>query len=287
MGRRVPSSVGYEKVRAKKEVIVSAGPVGSPKLLQLSGIGPRGVLRRAGIPLLHQLPVGKRVRSRVIGTVVSAYTNTVPDNNPTKVLSESERQKFIDGQGGLLGKTIVAVNGRFKHEFLLEMTNTFPTSGGVLEGVGVPLILSGCLGQPKAAGKIMVTGSNPFAPPNLELQYLGGNGEAARMAVCMKKLRDIHNNLPLSLAAVETRPGPGVEINEDAVRNLAVTAYHMVGGCSVGKVVDSDFKVKGINGVRVVDSSVIPQMPRQAGPMASVYMLAEHAASLIQAHARC
>lgn len=267
------NSAGRKTLNAARGVILSAGPIGSAQVLMQSGVGPG---------LAHPLPVGQGVSSRVVATVVSAYQGipTVADNVKAAVRSAAERANFLAGRGGLLGRAISAINGRFGKEFYFLTTNSFDLDDP--NAANLPLLLSGCLGAASPIGSITLSGSNPLAKPTLNLKYLGGAGDAVRLAVCLRKLREVHQQLDPSLAAAEVRPGPAVPvINEQAVRENARVAFHIVGSNSVGKVVDGQFRVKGLDGIRVVDSSVIPRLPRQAGPMSSVYMLGELASSLI------
>eukprot|EP00892_Ulva_mutabilis_P012581 jgi/Ulvmu1/9696/UM055_0034.1 len=270
-------------LRARREVISCAGPYGSPNLLQLSGIGPDAFLSRAGVPQVVDLPVGASVQGRPVGRIVDVYTSVplAPENNPHLVFSDRARRTFNSGIGGVLGVTITAINGVLIEEQGLIAGSTATPS----DVIGQPLFLLTCLLNPTTRGTLRLAAdaaTDPLAPPDVNLNLLGTAGETADMQRCLTRLGRVNDEVREKgeLGLVSVDPGPA-GIDQGYLERTTTNSYHFVGGCAAGTVVDGRFRVRSVRGLRVVDASVIPEIPRYAGIMASVYALAEHAAGLV------
>lgn len=259
-------------IKASKEVLVSAGPFGSPKLLQLSGIGPRRLLKQLGIKLRVALPVGARTQARAFVGVVSRYDGVPlePSNNSTLLESPASREQWERGRGGVLGIASFFANGRDKRDAYTTGTGSF-----ALEAVDQPLISASCNVNPKAFGFLRIKSSNPFTPPAVLLGLLSGQKDYNRSARCLPGMLNIHRAFPERFNMSFVNP-PNGELSEKWIRDSAGWAGHFVGGCAVGSVLRPNLEVKGVRGLRVIDASALSVMPLSAGPMASTYMLAEY-----------
>lgn len=271
------------KLRAKREVFVSAGPYGSPKLLQLSGIGTGASLNPVGIKVRVNVPVGRRAQGKALSIALALYRGRPlgVENDPSQINKKTKMQ-WRRGHGGPLGISQVALTGFFEKSALLEMLQI----GTVPQLVGVPHFLSICLQNPLSFGTLGLQGKDPFLPPKVELNYLGKQEEVVQLLACTKKLREVTAQLAPDILATEVMPG-NATLDEVYIRATAGNAYHMVGGCAVGSVLEEDLRVKGFDNLRVVDSSSIPVMPPFSGPMSSVYVLAEQAAQLVEEEYGC
>ncbi|KAI0567512.1 Glucose-methanol-choline oxidoreductase [Gracilaria domingensis] len=265
------------EICARKEVIISAGPFGSPKLLQLSGLAPRKVLRRAGIKVRAALRVGVRTQSRNFISISSLYTGVPlePANNVTLVNSTESVRMFWAGEGGVQAKGSFFANGRDKRNAYLTGTGSFSEAA-----LGIPLLSSNCNGNVNSYGFVRVRNQNPFAKPDVQHGLLTRLKDVRRLERCLKTLVEIHRKLPARMNATIVDPVGG-EISEEWIRNNAGWAGHFVGGCRVGHVLDGELRVRKTKRLRVVDSSSLRKLPTSAGPMGSVYMLAEYMADVI------
>eukprot|EP00892_Ulva_mutabilis_P000514 jgi/Ulvmu1/10463/UM063_0020.1 len=259
-------------VAAVREVVCSAGPFMSPKLLQLSGIGAAEVLEPLGVEVKVDLPVGQAAQGRGQFAVADIYTAVplAPENNSSRITSDAARARFLSGGGGPLGFPVGSGVGTIRgvEAYLLSLWTLN------VEVADIPIKLSAYVMYSQSRGSVLLNSTDPRAPPRVALNLLGDPHDAADMLKCALDLNAINRGLD-GVLGLQTTPPP----TEQAVRETADNALHFVGGCRVLQVVDGEFRVRGVEGLRVVDASVLPELPRNAGPMASVYMLAEHAAA--------
>lgn len=271
------TSNGIDKhvFNAKSEVILSLGPYGTPKLLQLSGIGSNQTLSSVGIEQELNLPVGENSVARPAVSLVSSYSG-VPDeptNNLSLINSVTELQRFDSGQGGLNAVPITAANGRngylgYLNAILVPFTPRPPT------------ITTACYLNSKTKGFIRLRSNNPFTAPTVKLNLLGKSIDVGNLAKCVRKFKDIHMQLPSKFQAKYTNPSDG-KITWKWIRNNAYSSGHMVGGCPVGSVLDGNLKVLNTEGLRVIDASSLRAMPLSAGPVSSIEMLAEYMSEVV------
>lgn len=277
----------------RQEVLLAAGPYGSPSLLQASGVGPASVLNPLRIPIVKILPVGEQTQGRPVGTVNSVYTTVplAPENNETVVRSPATLAQWTAGKGGPLGIAITGLSGTSSADGYFEVHTTYPSNTSATSS---PLIGSGCVPNVLSRGSVSIQDKNLISPPKLTLNLLTNPTDLQRFTSCVQKLRTVHKRLGTSLGAFEALP-PGVTSQSldnpaalgQSLRAGSFNGYHFVGGCGVGRVVDRNLCVIGINGIRVIDASAIPTMPINAGPMSSVYMIAEHLAEKIATQYSC
>lgn len=262
-------------LNVRREIILSAGPFGSGQLLQVSGIGPPRTLTKVGVKAKLGLGVGTRTQGRVYVPFVSAYSGQglEPANNSSLVSEAEAKKQWERGMGGVIGTSVFAVNG------VVGKAGYFIGSmvGFMKELVDHRIVASFCVGNARSFGWMRVKGRSVWDGMEVRLNLLSKRWEVAEVMECLYGMRGIHRGFGRKFHMQEVMPAGG-EISEGYVRGVAQFAYHFVGGCAVGRVVDARLKVRGVSGLRVVDASVIRRMPTSAGPMATTYMIAEYAA---------
>lgn len=270
-------------LQAKREVIVAAGPFHTPKLLQLSGIGPRELLESKGVEVKAELPVGMAAQSRSYVPLVYTYSG-VPladaDNN-TKLLHPAEKARFMRGEKSLYGQSpgpILGFAGRLGY-FGVASLSPFNASD---PAGNAPSIVLFCAQNPRSRSTVSIHDTDPASSPDVFLNTVATDEEAEEILACLRKISPIGDSFAPELGTVNILPG-AVDLSKTWVRNSALNFMHFVGGASVGEVLDERLRVKGVRDLRVVDASAIPEMPLSSGPLTSVYLLAEIAAEIIEA----
>jgi choline dehydrogenase len=268
------------KTATARNVILSAGPYHSPKLLQLSGVGPADVLTAAGIDVIADLPVGQNTLSRPIGSVIGGYGNPLaPSNNLTVIQSEETLLQFQAGDGGVLGVNVISVSGSIAGG-TSEVSFALPLNP---EAGNQPLVLLIC-STPPAIGSVRINGTNPFTFPIVELNYLSDLTQLDQLVACTETYHSIFNaSLTTSVPLTPFFPGAGSNFTEYYLTSPAGVgnSFDIVAGSAVGTVLDGSFNVMGVNSLKVIDASALPDQTQASRPMALVYMIAEMAADNI------
>jgi len=286
-------------VKAHQEVIISAGSIGSPTLLQRSGVGPMSVLMAAGVPVRHDLPgVGENLQDHL--EVYFQYRCRQPIT--------------INGHLGLLSKLRIGAQWVLTKSGL-GATNHFESCGFIRSraGVAAPDIQYHFLpaairydgqaafdghgfqvhvgpNKPDSRGHVRISGPDSIHEPLIQFNYLSTEKDLADWRQCLRLTREILQQPALD----EFRGGeiqPGIDLSDDAavdawVRRNVETAYHPSCSCRMGArnderaVVDPQCRVRGLEGVRIVDSSIFPTIPN-GNLNAPTIMVAERAADLI------
>ncbi|HUK04725.1 MAG TPA: GMC family oxidoreductase N-terminal domain-containing protein [Burkholderiales bacterium] len=290
---------GIQTVKAKREVVVSAGALQSPQLLMLSGIGDGGHLQQFGIPVAHHLPgVGRNLRDHV--DYVFGWASDSLDLVGTSI-------------GGSL--RLVREIARYRRERRGMITTNYAEAGGFLKtapaepapdvqlhfvvGVvdnhartwhfGHGYSLHVCLLRPKSAGRVSLASADPRAAPAIDPNFYGEPADLEAMVRAFKLGRRILE--APSLAATGTRDLFTAQVRGDddiraTLRQRSDTIYHPVGSCRMGAddlaVVDSRLRVRGIDALRVVDASVMPDLIG-GNTNAPTIMIAEKAADFLRA----
>jgi choline dehydrogenase len=296
--RAVGVQMGARAAKARKEIILSGGAFNSPQLLQLSGVGPRALLERHGIPLLHELPVGERLQDHF-------YVRTFWRATKPLTLNDDMMSVFRQARIGLeyfLKKTgPLTVAGGYAAAFTRTRPElgrpdaqiyfiNFSTEkrGGVLHRhSGFTLAVSQC--QVESRGSVAIRSADPADPPAIRYNYLATENDRRMMVEGLKIVRRIAHTPPLAgYVAEEVLPGGAVRSDEDWLdfcRRAGETVFHPASTCSIGPVVDARLKVRGLQGLRVIDASVMPSVP-SGNINAAVIAVAEKGADLVKEDAR-
>lgn len=285
---------------ARQEVILSAGAIGSPKILMLSGIGPREHLQQLGIPVRVDLPVGKNFHDHLHMSInVSTHdpiTLFGADRGLQALRHGVEWMAFRSGvlaSNVLEGAAFVDSLGDDRPDvqvhFLPILDSWDDVPGEPLPAVHGFSLKVGYL-QPKARGQVQLRSSNPTDPVKLQANYLGHADDLAGSIRAVKfglSLLETPALKPLIKHLLMPQPQwLADEIQLEAfVRNFCKTVYHPVGSCRMGQnprdsVTDLQLRIHGVEGLRVVDSSVMPQVT-SGNTNAPTIMLAEKAVDLI------
>jgi choline dehydrogenase len=276
-----------EQVRAEREVIVSAGTYHSPQLLMLSGVGPSETLAPLGMEPFHELPVGQNLQDHVMlnfvcltdkGSLISSITPEAME------LYETEGRGPVTSNGGEGGAFVRTRDG-------LEAPDVQFHIGCLLlheEFLGVPFDDGYTFGpavvKPTSRGQVTLRSPLPHARPRIVHNYLTTEEDRASMIVGVR----LNFEIAAAAALKEWRrddflvPKSDSEADiMDFVERRAHTLYHPVGTCAMGSVVDEQLRVIGLEGLRVVDASVMPTIPR-GNTNAPTIMVAEKASDIIR-----
>lgn len=284
-------------IRPEREVILAAGAIGSPQLLLLSGIGPADHLREVGVPVRHELGgVGLNLQDHPFVTLIwevsdqrTLYGADKPKPMAEWVLRRSgpltssvaEVVAFVRTRPGL-----PAADVQFHGRRLLRGSRGRDFDGHA--GVIAPVLVS-----PQARGRVWLRSDDPTAKPRILTNTLSEPDDVASLVAGMELAREIAGQPALgSVILRELKPGPdtvGREELEADLRRRLMLIYHPVGTCRMSDsgqdaVVDSQLRVHALEGVRVVDASVMPVIPG-GNTNAPTIMIAERAADLIRGRA--
>jgi choline dehydrogenase len=289
---------------ARKEVILCGGSFNSPQLLELSGIGQRQVLERAGVPVLHELPgVGENLSEHVYSPMVFRSRPEVSWNrtlsSPLGQLSNGLRW-MVKRDGRLSSTTLTAqafaassgVGTDADVKIQIGQATTGSNRGAekvALDDFDGVTIASFQI-RPRSRGTCHITSADPAADPKLMSRHFTHPDDIEACLKALKLSRRIAQTGPLAnLIEAEVRPGPESSSDEALVaylRSTGATAFHPVGTCRIGtdaaqSVVDTRLKVHGIDGLRVADGSVMPSIA-STNTNAICIVLGERAAAFAQ-----
>lgn len=288
-------------VQVSKEVVLCAGAVQSPQILQLSGIGPEGLLKSHGIALRHAAPeVGENLQDHLqMRTIVEMSDGRDSLNrhvrSPLKLV-EMALQWIVGAKGpltvgaGQVGGAVCTRHARGNRPDLQLFV--MPLS---VDKPGMPLhrysgfTTSFWQCHPESRGRITIASDDPTSDPRIVLNYLGTELDRQVMTEGIRIVRKIYNQPAFRPRwSREIVPGPEYQTEAEilaALQKYAGSVYHLVGTCRMGRdsraVVAPDLRVNGVRGLRVADASVMPKMP-SANTNAATYMIAEKAATLIR-----
>ena len=263
------------RARAEHEVVVCGGTVESPKLLLLSGIGPAAGLRPLGIEPLVDLPgVGENLHDHVLAPVIFAARETVPP--PLQGLQPLHAHLFARSRGDLDRPDIQPL---FFHLPLYADDQDGPADG---------FTLMGGLIRPVSRGSLRLASSDPEDAPLLDPACLASDADLEGLTAAVELCREIGRQPALSgWMREELYPGDGVRDGtalREYIRNHAITYHHQVGTCRMGvdelAVVDPELRVRGVEGLRVADASVLPEVT-SGNTHAPVVMIGERASDLV------
>ena len=278
VGVQIRGADGLQSLRCTREVLLCAGAIESPKLLQLSGIGPASLLSSLGISLIKDAPdVGKNLREHVyiaaqfrvkkgsfnhcfsgLGLARSVLSYILGKKGPMTHAAH-EAGGFIKTRPGLerpdaqIGVSLFSMDGDGK-----------TVSIDKLPGI----TLGGYFMHPQSQGEISIVSSDPSTPPRIVANYLSAEVDQVAAISLLKGIRQLATQPSLAPYLVqELTPGPQVQTDKEmlaAFRRFGQTAYHVAGTCRMGSdersVVDPELRVRGVEGLRVVDTSVMPTL---------------------------
>lgn len=288
---------------AGREVILCGGAINSPQILQLSGIGDPADIQAVGLPVVHELlGVGKNLQDH-LDILLSAHLK-----DPISFLRYKrpdrgmiELMKWAIKKPGVMSDCVTPVGAFLKTDPALErpdiqfhiMLAMADMSHGMADphehGFGIHI----CQLRPHSRGTISLASDDPMAPAKIDPQYLDADEDLRVMREGCKIIRRMYRQPALAkFISKEKDPWHGVDVDDDEatnaiIREKAETIYHPVGTCSMGpadnklSVVDPELKVIGLEGLRVVDASVMPRLIG-GNTNAPTIMIAEKCADMIK-----
>ncbi|MDA7969515.1 MAG: choline dehydrogenase [Gammaproteobacteria bacterium] len=286
------------QVAARREVLLCAGSVGSPQLLQLSGIGPAAALKDAGIQVLHDLPgVGENLQDHL--EFYFQFRCRRPITLNAKLNWPS---KFAIGARWLLFKSGLGATNHFESCAFIRSRAGLPAPDiqyhflpgamrydgrAAFAGHGFQVHVGH--NKPNARGRVRATAPHPLAPPSILFNYLDNEPDRAAFRQCVRLTREIISQSAMDpYRGDEIQPGAAVQSDSDIdafVRESVESAYHPSCSCKMGAdkmaVVDAETRVRGMENLRVIDSSIFPPIPN-GNLNAPTIMTAERAADLIK-----
>ena len=290
------------EARAEREVIVSAGTFNTPQLLMLSGIGPADHLREHGIAPVADLPVGKNLQDHL--AVLIMFTR--PRNmSPFRDSMRFDRMAWAMIQAYFFGSGRGTVVPGGLHAFIKTdpsqpvpdieyMFRGVPTKTNMwFPGVKAPYAdgygIRPCLLHPQSRGEVLLRSADPAAPPKIAYNFFSAPEDLPKLRLGFKIARDVAAQAALDpYRGLEVSPGDKVKTDDEIdayIRRAAVTAHHPAGTCKMGTgadcVLNPDLTVKGVENLRVVDGSAMPDMVG-AHINACILMMADKASDIIR-----
>jgi choline dehydrogenase-like flavoprotein len=289
---------GAETVRCRREVVVSAGAIGSPRLLLLSGIGPADYLRSVGVPVVHDLPgVGANLQDHLDLYVICECTGDHTYDNYAKWhRAIPAGLQYLLYRQGPVASTLFETGGfwfsgeasaRPDIQFHLGLGSGIEAGVAQLKNPGVTL--NSAYLRPRSRGSVRLASADPTAMPLIDPNYWADPDDRRAALAGLKIAREIMRQKALEpFVMAERLPGPDITGDEalaDFAFRTCKTDHHPVGTCRMGGDADSvvapDLRLRGLDGLRVCDSSVMPLIP-SCNTNAPTIMIAERTADLIR-----
>ena len=289
------------ELRARREVIVCAGAINTPRLLQLSGIGDADHLHMLGVRVEHHLPgVGKNLSDHFSVRLVARAKQV-------RTMNEMARGLGLVAQVArwLIGKpSILALSPSLVHFFWKSRADLVrPDLQGVFSPASYREGYVGMLDnypgmtcgvwqhRPESRGQVQIRSADPFAPPLVQPNYLADESDCKTLINGVRLARQLLQTPELArYLEAEVMPGAGKSSDDELlafIRQYGVSSYHLNGTARMGKaddkmaVVDAQLRVQGLQGLRIADSSVMPTIP-SANICAATMMIAEKASDMIR-----
>ena len=289
---------------AEKEVIVAAGAFNTPQILMLSGIGPAGHLREIGIKPVVDSPVGRNLQDHVAALIMYSRPKAGGFRDAMRFdrMAKGMIQAYCFGTGpativpgGL--HAFIKTRAELAVPDIEFMFRGAPTHAGLwfpllkpayADGFGIrPTLL-----HPESRGEVKLASADPAAHPRIFLNLLTAPDDLARLRDGFKRAREVAAQRPLDpYRGVETSPGDKVRTDTEIdawLKKVVITAHHPASTCPMGiredSVLDPHLRVRGVERLRVVDASAMPDLV-SAHINATVLMMAEKAADMIRGEA--
>jgi choline dehydrogenase len=295
---------GADKVaRCRGEVLLSAGAIQSPQLLQLSGIGSAALLERLGIPVVQDLPgVGENLQDHLQIRLIFESTHRTTNDDLNSwfgqarlglrwLISRSGPLAVGINQGGCFMRALPNEAPTPDIQFHVATLSADMAGGKVHPFSGMTMSI--CQLRPESRGHIRIRSTNPFEPPEMQPNYLATDLDRRTAIAGMKAARDIAASSVMR-PFIKREVKPGADARDDAAllefcRNYGATIFHPSGTCKMGQdplaVVDARLRVHGVQGLRVVDCSAMPTLV-SGNTNAPAVMMAEKAVEMIREDSR-
>jgi choline dehydrogenase-like flavoprotein len=296
-GVTVAQGSGAQTLRAEREVILSSGAIGSPRLLQLSGVGPADALRAAGVGVVHDLPgVGGNLQDHLDLYAICECTG---DHTYDRIAQPHRTLwaglQYLLFKTGPVSSTLFETGGFWYADkdarspdiqFHLGLGSGIEAGVAQMKNPGVTL--NSAFLRPRSRGTVRLGSADPRAAPLIDPNYWDDPYDRACAIKGLRLAREILRQPALKpFVLAERLPGDGLNSDEDLAQyayRSAKTDHHPAGTCAMGMgrqaVVTPDLKLRGIEGLRVADASVMPFVP-SCNTNAPTIMVAEKAADLI------
>ena len=287
-----------ETIHATSEVIVCAGAVQSPQILQLSGIGAADDIRKHGITSIVDLPgVGANMQDHLDVTIVHEMTKKL-----SAYSQQAGLKKLFVGLRYMLSKSgpgadnflqagafLKSREGLDRPDLQLHVVNAMMADHGKNDFGRDGFTVHSCQLRPESRGSIALASNDPFEHPLIDPNYLGSETDISVMRRSVQMIREICSQSALNdLRGMEVMPGAGVQSDAEIdafIRETGETIYHPVGTVHMGihddAPLDTELKVRGVEGLRVVDASVMPTLIG-GNTNAPTIMIAEKTADMIR-----
>jgi choline dehydrogenase-like flavoprotein len=275
------------QLHAEREVIVSAGTYQSPVLLMLSGIGPAEDLEPLGIEMRQNLPVGHNLQDHCM-----AQVNYLTDEQSLYLAVNPENIALLATEGrGPLSSNIPEAGAFFRSRPGLDAPDLefhFAPSLFYDEGLTAPSDHGYCFGpvviNPTSRGRVMLRAPLPDSKPRVLCNFLTSEEDRQAMIAGVRMALEVAKQPALKAVEREPFSVPASDSDEDImdfIMRATQTVYHPTSSCAMGQVVDAELRVYGVEGLRVVDASVMPTITR-GNTNAPTIMIAEKGADLIR-----
>lgn len=276
-----------EQIRAAREVVLCAGAYYSPVLLMQSGIGPEDQLAPLGIPIRESLPVGCTLQDHCMVNL-----NYCTDRESLFTAVTPENFALLEAEGrGALTSNIPEGAGFFRARSGVPAPDVeFHLAPSMLhdQGLSAPAESGFCFGpviiKPTSRGRVMLRSPMPLAKPRVATQFLTTEEDRASMVAGLRLALAMAEQDALREVIREPFRVPDGESDDQLLafaRREGMTVFHPTSTCAIGSVVDPELRVYGVDGLRVADASVMPDITR-ANTNAATIMIAEKAADLVR-----
>jgi choline dehydrogenase len=299
-GVEILTKTGREVIRASREVVVSGGTFGSPHLLMLSGVGPVDHLRAFGIDVVADLPVGDNLHDHLFVPMTFAMPTGIRKPTPG-YFARAFIKENLRNDSTWLARSVFEVVAFVRTAqataipdlqlHVLPWSYPGPNQDAPIRHVPDPrraLTILSTLIYPRSRGTLRLASADPLAAPVIDPNYLDEQHDIDVLVEGLELIRETMAN-PSIASGVESEIEPGAKYasRDDLAKevlNRATTVYHPVGTCRMGvderAVVDPQLRVRGIDGLRVVDASIMPSIVGGNTNAASM-MIGEHAAAMM------
>ena len=287
--------------KARREILLCAGALQSPQLLQLSGVGPAALLEKHRIPVVHELAgVGENLQDHLQARVIYQCSKPITTNDDLAsfwrtigmgidyVFTRDGPMAVGINQGGIFAR---ALPDATTPDVQFHIATLSSDMAGSPTHTFSGFTMSVCQLRPQSRGWVRIRSADPLAAPAMQPNYLSTADDRANLIAGIRLARRIAESRALRpYVKAEYRPGPAAQSDDELLefaRNTGGTIFHPSGTCKMGNaaldpqaVVDHELRVHGLDGLRVVDCSIMPTLT-SGNTNVPVIMIAEKAADLI------